>query len=332
MGKVTFLGVEGSGKTVLTMALVNAFRKCGNDGVFLRPDSRAACRLLMEQDGRVKRLGGAGQPSNLNLLAWSVIQNGESVCQINVLDYSDEIYRLTFLNAERQPDTYSFREQTRVHEKEISEIRKCLRETDRVFLLFNPAERYDPGTDTRNTADAEQITEACLCSLYRLPYYPKITLVLTQIDRFYVRHKDNVDPGSFSADYLPLVHSHFPNLDTIVASAFDIQGHENGMTEILRTVFPEKMSATFYGLPIPALRIPSNKDWAAKERLLMSDQENGQKSGLRNGVQEMAGETDPDAEEFVKVFIGGESNLARLFVGILVVFIIIVIVAILRAV
>ena len=40
MGNITFLGVEGSGKTVLTMALVNLFKAHEAEGWFLRPETR----------------------------------------------------------------------------------------------------------------------------------------------------------------------------------------------------------------------------------------------------------------------------------------------------
>ena len=46
MGNITFFGVEGSGKTVLTMALVNLFKAHEAEGWFLRPETRSACRFV----------------------------------------------------------------------------------------------------------------------------------------------------------------------------------------------------------------------------------------------------------------------------------------------
>ena len=42
MGKVVFLGVEGSGKTTLAMALTKAFARHADEGWYLRPEGRGA--------------------------------------------------------------------------------------------------------------------------------------------------------------------------------------------------------------------------------------------------------------------------------------------------
>ena len=46
MGNVAFLGVEGAGKTVLTMALLRCFKAHEGEGWFLRPENNGAFRFL----------------------------------------------------------------------------------------------------------------------------------------------------------------------------------------------------------------------------------------------------------------------------------------------
>ena len=46
MSKTVFLGVEGSGKTTLTMALARAFESHKNEGWYLKPLSRDSFRFL----------------------------------------------------------------------------------------------------------------------------------------------------------------------------------------------------------------------------------------------------------------------------------------------
>ena len=55
MGNITFLGVEGSGKTVLTMALVNLFKAHAQERWFLRPETRSAFRFVEQEPLRLSR-------------------------------------------------------------------------------------------------------------------------------------------------------------------------------------------------------------------------------------------------------------------------------------
>ena len=183
MGKVTFLGVEGSGKTVLAGALVHAFKKLKDKGWYLRPDSRESYRFLMEQVPKLERGELPSQTSSLKKLEWTITLNGEDVRKLDVLDYPGEIYRLAFLDAEDDSNPEEFKEKVAAHKEEVDEFLGHLVDSDTFFVLFNLDDALDQEQNPKNL-DAVWVTNACLRYLRRLSGHPRVHFLLTQADRF----------------------------------------------------------------------------------------------------------------------------------------------------
>ena len=237
MKNVTFLGVEGSGKTVLTTALANIFREHEKDGWYLRPDSRESFRFLEQAPASLEAGSMPHQTTSLKRLAWSVQLNRETIRTFDVLDYPGEIYRLAFLEAKDDSDPSSFAQRVAANKEDIDAVLSHLMESDQVFVLFNLADSTDLSKNGANL-DAVWVTNACLDYLHRLPNRPTITLLLTQIDRYADLSKYELDPDVYVAHHLPLIHRNFPNLDVLAVSAVGPANATFGIDSIiLRCLF-----------------------------------------------------------------------------------------------
>ena len=230
MGNITFLGVEGSGKTVLTMALVNAFKAHEHEGWFLRPETLGAYRFIAQVPAELKEGTLPHQTTSLRHLAWSVMKDGNEVRQLDVLDYPGEIYRLAFTDAKDSTNPVDFLERAKAYKEEVDSLLGHLLESDHTFVLFNLSDARDLATNNRNI-DAVWVTNACLDYLHRLPRKPRITLLLTQIDK-YANLEQAFDPKAYLAQYLSLIAHNFPTLDVWAVSALGAAGEDYSINSI----------------------------------------------------------------------------------------------------
>ena len=232
MGNVTFLGVEGSGKTVLTMALVNAFRAHEAEGWRFRPETRGAFRFLAQVPDTIAGETLPHQTTALRQLAWSVLFRDEHQRTLDILDYPGEVYRLAFLEAADDPNPATFAERVAANKEEIEALLGHLMGSDQVFVLFNLADAADIANTPANL-DAVWTTNACLDCLHRLPSHPRITLLLTQIDRYVSPDAPTLDPRTLVTRHLPLIAGNFPNLDVLAVSAIGSADSAFGVDNLL---------------------------------------------------------------------------------------------------
>lgn len=246
MGNITFLGVEGSGKTVLTMALVNAFKAHLDDGWFLRPETQGAFRFLEMVPKAVSGDSLPHQTVALRHLAWSVTKNSEPQRTFDVLDYPGEAYRYAFLDAKDALESpEDFQEHVEAHREDIDALLHHLMESDQVFVLFNPEDGKDLSQNSRNL-DAVWVTNACLNWLHRLEPRPRITLLLTQIDRYVDLETHEFNPGAYVAHHLPLIAQNFPELDVAAVAALGPTEAHFGIDGILLRCL----------IDVPAVQLP----------------------------------------------------------------------------
>lgn len=258
MKNVTFLGVEGSGKTVLTTALVNVFKAHENEGWYLRPDSRESFRFLEQAPKALEGENLPHQTTALKRLAWSAQLDGQTVRTFDVLDYPGEIYRLAFLEPKDDPDPSTFTQRVESNKEDIDAVLAHLLESDQVFVLFNLADAQDISKNSANL-DAVWVTNACLDYLHRLPNKPTITLLLTQIDRYADISKYELDPDVYVAHHLPLIHRNFPDLDVLAVSALGPADATYGVDSIiLRCLFESPAIQSVVG----ELRAVSNQAYS----------------------------------------------------------------------
>ncbi len=219
-GKCDVLGVEGSGKTVLTMALAKYFAEHGGDEWYLQPATRNAYRFLEQIPDQLVKETLPSQTSTFKYLALTLRHEQEDIRTIDLLDYPGEVYRLAFLDAEDDTDPTTLQARIDANKEEITELLDHLAQSERVFVLFNPEDGTNVGQNERNL-DAVWITNACLDYLHRLPTQPHITLVLTQVDKLYDLSVYDFDPKVYFAHHLPLIYRNFPDVDIVATSVLD---------------------------------------------------------------------------------------------------------------
>ena len=245
MGNITFLGVEGSGKTVLTMALVNLFKAHAQEGWFLRPETRSAFRFV-EQVPPVLEPGSLPhQTTALRHLAMSVVKDGEVQRVFDILDYPGEIYRLAFLDAKDDPDPVTFQARVEANQEDIRTLLNHLQGSDRVYVLFNLADAQDLAHNAQNL-DAVWVTNACLDYLHRLPSHPEIALLLTQIDLYGNLNDPNLSPRRIAEQALPLIARNFPNLSIQAVSALGPASGPFGVDNILANCLKDTPAVEAY--------------------------------------------------------------------------------------
>ena len=232
MGNITFLGVEGSGKSVLTMALVKTFKAHERTGWSLRPETREAFRFLTLLPEQLEGESLPHQTTSLRRLAWSACYGGKPQRTCDILDYPGEIYRLAFLDEVDNQDPVSFAERIAANQEELDAFLGHLTKSDQVFVLFNLADAEHLET-TPDNLDAVWVTNACLDFLFRLPTHPKVTLLLTQIDRYVSPDTVELDPRTFVAQHLPLIAGNYPNLDVLAVSAIGTDDTTIGMDNLM---------------------------------------------------------------------------------------------------
>ena len=233
MSKIVFLGVEGSGKTTLTMALAKAFERHRSEGWYLKPLSRDSFRFLKMLPENLDEESFPRQTADLRELSWQVEYKDSPLTDISILDYPGEIYRLAFLDEKDERDQEAFRQKVTANKREIDALLNAVKEAERVFVLFNLSDAVDLGGNPRNL-DAVWVTNACLHLLKELNPKPSIQLLLTQADKYRAAGKDL---SKFSLDEIDLVGHDHKDVSWSFVSVVDEPDSEYGIASFVKHFF-----------------------------------------------------------------------------------------------
>ncbi|MBR4354230.1 MAG: hypothetical protein IKP97_02905 [Kiritimatiellae bacterium] len=228
MSKTVFLGVEGSGKTTLTVALARAFESHKEEGWYLKPLSRDSFRFLKTLPDT---LDGdfPSQTADLRELRWQAEYKGNDLGEIAILDYPGEIYRLAFLDEKDERDPEAFRQKVASNKPEIDALLGAIKEAEDVFVLFNLADGMDLRNNLRNL-DAVWVTNECLKLLKRLESKPRIRLLFTQVDRY---RDAGLDLSTFSPKSIDLIGHDHSDVPWCLVSVVDRADSEYGVDKII---------------------------------------------------------------------------------------------------
>ena len=228
MSKTVFLGVEGSGKTTLTMALAKAFESHKNEGWYLKPLSRDSFRFLKTLpdtlDGNFP-----SQTADLRELRWQVEYKCNDLGEIAILDYPGEIYRLAFLDEKDERGPEAFRQKVASNKPEIDALLGAIKEAEDVFVLFNLADGMDLRNNPRNL-DAVWVTNECLKLLKRLESKPRIRLLFTQVDRY---RDAGLGLSTFSPKSIDLIGHDHSDVPWGLVSVVDAPDSEYGVDNVI---------------------------------------------------------------------------------------------------
>ena len=237
MSKTVFLGVEGSGKTTLTMALAQAFDKHKSEGWYLKPLSRDSFRFLKTLpdtlDGNFP-----SQTADLRELRWQAEYKGNDLGEIAILDYPGEIYRLVFLDEKDERDPESFRQKVASNKTEIDALLGAITEAEDIFVLFNLADGLDLRGNPRNL-DAVWVTNECLKLLKRLDSKPRIRILFTQVDRY---RDAGLGLASFSPKAIDLIGHDHPDVPWSFVSITDKPESECGIDGVADLLVADALS------------------------------------------------------------------------------------------
>ena len=232
MGKVVFLGVEGSGKTTLAMALAKAFARHAGEGWYLRPEGRGAYNFATIAPGDFAVDGFPAQTSAAREMTWTISRDGADMGSMRILDYPGEIYRLAFLAAEDEPDPDAFRARAAANAEELGVLNRAIEEAESLYVLFNLQDALDLRGDDANRS-AVWVTNECLKRLKALPSKPRVTLVFTQVDRY---QTDDDFLHSFTPAELDLIGHDHPDVDWMMVSVLVPPDSEFGVDAFVRRV------------------------------------------------------------------------------------------------
>ncbi len=232
MGNVVFLGVEGSGKTTLAMALTKAFVRHAGEGWYLNPEGRGAYNFATIAPGDFATEGFPAQTSAAREMTWKISRDGVDKGDIQILDYPGEIYRLAFLTAEDEPDPDAFRARAEANAEELNVLNRAIEEAESLYVLFNLQDALDLRGDDANRS-AVWVTNECLKHLKALPAKPRVTLVFTQVDRY---QTDDDFLHSFTPAELDLIGHDHPDVDWMMVSVLMPPDSEFGIDAFVRRV------------------------------------------------------------------------------------------------
>lgn len=232
MGKVVFLGVEGSGKTTLAMALTKAFARHADEGWYLRPEGRGAYNFATIAPGDFATDGFPAQTSAAREMTWKISRDDVDKGDIQILDYPGEIYRLAFLTAEDEADPDAFRARAAANAEELTVLNRAIEEAESLYVLFNLQDALDLRGDDANRS-AVWVTNECLKRLRALPAKPRVTLVFTQVDRY---QTDDDFLHSFTPAELDLIGHDHSDVDWMMVSVLVPPDSEFGIDAFVRRV------------------------------------------------------------------------------------------------
>ena len=228
MGKTVFLGVEGSGKTTLAMALLRAFGSHKAEGWYMRPLSRDSFRFVETMPSDFLKEGFPAQTSDLHELSWQLECNNEDFGEIEILDYPGEIYRLAFLDEKDERDKEAFRQKGAANKREIDALLGAIKAATSVFVLFSLEDAIDIKNNPRNL-DAVWITYECINLLKKLDSHPRIRLLFTQADK-YLNKGNGIDISSLHNLNI-IIHDH-RDIEHTFVSVVDPPESEHSIDQI----------------------------------------------------------------------------------------------------
>lgn len=230
MGSILFLGVEGSGKTVLNMALAKSFAAHPEAGFRLKPESRASFRFLEQLPSSLYATPQPPEhPGRFVSMPWSVCRGQEALLSLDIPECPGELFRLAFQKPGDSADPAGFSARAAACADDIRQLLAQIDNASRVFVLFDPSRMRETEKDP-GQLDAVWATNACLSHLLGRPYPPPVSLLLTHADR------DPAAGNDFRAilrERLPLLADNYPDLPGLAVSSVKPDDPDYGLQPLL---------------------------------------------------------------------------------------------------
>lgn len=239
-GRAVFLGVEGSGKTMLTIALAKMFSEHEDLGWSMQPENREAFAFLERMSKYLPQNGTMGevpaQTARFRHLKWMICYNDEPQRALDIVDYPGEVYRLAFLDPEEDASSERLRTVQNAYSAEIAEFLGLVKSAEQVFVLFNLDDAEDLSENDRNV-DAVWVTVQALKCLTRMKNGPEVLFLITQADRLKAGEGAFSTPEEVVRKHLPLVGRQFKDIPKFLVSSKEYNHPDYGVKPILTRLF-----------------------------------------------------------------------------------------------
>ena len=217
MSRISIVGVDGSGKTVLMAAFGEKYERPDGYGYFLSantPQTFHTVKMLMDRmrHGQWPNATGAETVTNLD---WTLLQRkggaNESICSVSFLDYAGEIYRLAFgehTEEEREP-----------YKEQIATLYDHVSSSDALLVLINLKDIVSGDLGQAKTRETLWISRNIFD--YAAEKHPGIRMALA-FSQFDVYRAAIENAGGLEAayrSYLSHIESLYPEMQLLSVSA-----------------------------------------------------------------------------------------------------------------
>ncbi len=226
MRKISIVGVEGSGKTVLLSAIGDKYENPDSSGIFMSPEnSRAFGFVKLHMEAMKNGQWPAATTTNSNL-DWSIYhrtgQQKELVCQLSLLDFAGELYRLSFgEHTEEEISAWG---------DEITVLKDHIAESDLLVVIVNLSDIINGSPSNIRTRETMWLSKSVIDYAIRNGKNKDVAIVLSQSDVY--REEIAACGGNQGVlqKYLPHVANLYDDLPIFAVSAINkTVPDENGM-------------------------------------------------------------------------------------------------------
>ena len=293
MKKISIVGPEGSGKTVMLAGLGSLYERPDENGYYLEPID---CKTYSYVNGLVHGMRDGHWPAATetdaqNRLTWNLRQrNGESpgdiICRISFLDFAGEIYRDAFGKERGGAQKYK---------DECKLLRRSVRQSDVVFVLVNLSDiitgrggasrATEIGWATKSMLDYINAQSRNICQT--------AVIVLSQADSYRAIIESEGGPRKTLEKYLPVVSNMYSNVKVITVASVDkiaLDGDGNSVPD---------GDFTFAGLKVMMDVILREMAEAEQE-----DEETVDSHEADNLMNEVSSERKPASSGFFSMILG----------------------------
>ena len=217
MRKISIVGVEGSGKTVLLSAIGDKYENPDVSGVFMSPENaRAFGFVKLHMEAMRNGQWPAATTTNSNL-DWTLFKKTDSaketICQLSLLDFAGELYRLCF--GEHSEDEIG----NWAEEMEI--LKKHIAESDLLIVIVNLSDVINASPSNPRARETMWLTKSVIDYATRNGNDKDVAIVFSQADIYKSEIEACGGKEAALQKYLPHVANVYDSLPIFAVSAIN---------------------------------------------------------------------------------------------------------------
>ena len=217
MRKISIVGVEGSGKTVLLSAIGDKYESPDVSGVFMAPENaRAFGFVKLHMEAMRNGQWPAATTTNSNL-DWTIYQKIDKqkteICNLSLLDFAGELYRLSFgEHTEEEIGTWA---------NEMAVLKDHIAESDLLIVIINLSDIINASPADPRARETMWLSKSVIDYATRNGRNKDVAIVLSQADIY--KNEINACGGNVGVvqKYLPHIGHLYDDLPIFAVSAIN---------------------------------------------------------------------------------------------------------------